>query len=155
MNKERTIFGERLRILRKEKGVTQLDVAKEMGLSKGTIGMWEAGNREANFDVLTKLAAYFNTTSDYLIGITDKNSTDSIIPNEREIHIRDNDTGGYQLAYGKGYTATELITMFYDFLSRFVYSEYTNRNTRFMAVDMFASVMKEILVKLEGNINDR
>ena len=155
MNKERTIFGERVRILRKEKGVTQLDVARAMGLSKGTIGMWEAGNREANFKILTKLAVYFNTTADYIIGITDKNSTDSIIPNEREIHIKDNDTGGYQLAYGKGYTATELITMFYDFLARFVYSEYNNRHIRFRAVDMFSSVMKETLVNLEDDINDR
>ena len=45
-----TMFAERIKMLRKEKGITQVELAEAMGLSKGTIAMWEVGKREATFD---------------------------------------------------------------------------------------------------------
>ena len=43
-------FSERIKELRKENGITQIELADAMGLSKGTVAMWEVGKREANFD---------------------------------------------------------------------------------------------------------
>ena len=44
------VFSERIKELRKEKEITQVELAEAIGLSKGTIAMWEVGKREANFD---------------------------------------------------------------------------------------------------------
>lgn len=61
-------FSERIKELRKEKGITQVELAEAIGLSKGTIAMWEVGKREANFDTLDKLSDYFKVSVDYLLG---------------------------------------------------------------------------------------
>ena len=61
-------FSERIKELRKEKGITQIELADAMGLSKGTVAMWEVGKREANFDTLDKLSVYFQVSVDYLLG---------------------------------------------------------------------------------------
>ena len=67
------VFSERIKELRKEKGITQIELADAMGLSKGTVAMWEVGKREANFDTLDKLSVYFQVSVDYLLGRTDIN----------------------------------------------------------------------------------
>ena len=61
-------FAERIKELRKEKGITQIDLAEAVGLSKGTVAMWEVDKREANFDTLNKLSDYFQVSIDYLLG---------------------------------------------------------------------------------------
>lgn len=68
MRKLPNLFAYRVKQLRKEKGLTQLELAQEVGLSKGTIAMWEVNKREASFSTLFKLASFFNTTIDYLLG---------------------------------------------------------------------------------------
>ncbi|MEA4973654.1 hypothetical protein SDC9_98018 [bioreactor metagenome] len=71
------MFAERLKELRKEKGITQVDLADAMGLSKGTVAMWEVGKREASFETLGKLADYFETPIDYLLGRSDDRSSEA------------------------------------------------------------------------------
>ena len=39
------MFPERLKQLRKEKGLTQVTLAETLGVSKGTVAMWETGKR--------------------------------------------------------------------------------------------------------------
>lgn len=68
------MFAERVKSLRKEKGITQVDLAEVVGLSKGTVAMWEVGKREATFSTLNKLADYFQVPIDYLIGRSDDRS---------------------------------------------------------------------------------
>lgn len=71
------MFADRIKELRKEKGITQVDLADAMGLSKGTVAMWEVGKREASFDTLDKLADYFQVPIDYLLGRSDDKSETS------------------------------------------------------------------------------
>lgn len=40
-------FSERIKELRKEKGITQIELADAMGLSKGTVAMWEVGKKRS------------------------------------------------------------------------------------------------------------
>lgn len=65
------MFAERIKELRKEKGITQVDLAEAMELSKGTVAMWEVGKREASFETLGKLADYFKVPIDYILGRSD------------------------------------------------------------------------------------
>lgn len=64
-------FSERLKELRKIKGVTQKEVADAVNLSIRAISNYEQGIREPSLDILKKLCVYFNVTSDYLIGLED------------------------------------------------------------------------------------
>ena len=49
------MFAERLKQLRKEKGMTQIGLAEELGVSKGTVAMWETGRRRPQFETLADL----------------------------------------------------------------------------------------------------
>ncbi|MBO5479839.1 MAG: helix-turn-helix transcriptional regulator [Clostridia bacterium] len=63
------IFAERLKELRIEKGVGQVEIAKAIGVSKGIISLWENGLREPKLSNLIALAQLFEVTIDYLAGI--------------------------------------------------------------------------------------
>lgn len=62
------MVGERLRELRRIKGMTQLQLAREVGLSASAIGMYEQGRREPDNDTLARLCALFDVSSDFLLG---------------------------------------------------------------------------------------
>lgn len=69
------IFSVRLKELRKEHGYTQKELAKLLGVSASSIGMYEQGRREPENSLLTKLCEVLGTTTDYLIGFdTNKQS---------------------------------------------------------------------------------
>ena len=64
------LFTERLRELRAEQGVSQVMLAKSLGVSKGIISLWENGLREPTLSNLVALADFFGVTLDYLTGRT-------------------------------------------------------------------------------------
>lgn len=65
------LFAERLAFLRNEKGLKREDIAKVLGCSVSAVGNYENGNRTPDFNGLITLANLFETTTDYLLGITD------------------------------------------------------------------------------------
>ena len=65
------IFCERLKELRIEKGIGQVELAKALNLSKGIISLWENGLREPKLSNLMLFAQYFQVSIDYLAGIED------------------------------------------------------------------------------------
>ncbi len=62
-------FGEKLKALRTEKGLGQVQLAKELKVSKSVISLWETGGSEPTLSNLAKIAAFFNVSIDYLAGI--------------------------------------------------------------------------------------
>lgn len=65
------MFPKRLRQLRKEKGLTQVTLAKTLGVSKGTVAMWETGKRMPGYDMLVRLSELFDKRVDYIIGTSE------------------------------------------------------------------------------------
>ncbi|MGN1077090.1 MAG: helix-turn-helix domain-containing protein [Candidatus Gallimonas sp.] len=65
------IFSERLMQLRKERGLSQATVAKDLGVSLGIVCYWETNKSDPTATNVAKLARYFNVTSDYLLGLSD------------------------------------------------------------------------------------
>jgi len=61
----------RLKELREEKGLTQVEFAEIMNTSQRTISGYETGYREPDFKTLKKLCDFFGVTSDYLLGFKD------------------------------------------------------------------------------------
>lgn len=63
------IFGTRLRQLRKNKGLTQSELAHKLGVSTSSVGMYEQGRREPDNGLLLKICNLLDTTPDYLVGV--------------------------------------------------------------------------------------
>ena len=61
-------FGERLKGLRSEKGLSQAKLAKEIGVAVGTVSVWERGGRKPEFQTLDNLAEFFDVSLPYLLG---------------------------------------------------------------------------------------
>ncbi len=61
-------FGNILRELRKEKNITQRELASMLKLSESTIGMYERNERQPDYDTLNRIANYFKVTTDFLLG---------------------------------------------------------------------------------------
>ena len=65
------MFGKRLKYLRESKEMTQQELADQLGISVGTIGMYEIDKRLPNNKNRDKIAAFFNVSSSYLFGDSD------------------------------------------------------------------------------------
>ena len=68
-----TLFGERVRELRTEHKMTQLDLAKKLGYNRGSVGDWENRGKEPCFMTLCDIATVFDVSIDYLLGYSDNN----------------------------------------------------------------------------------
>ena len=60
-------FHEKLKVLRKKKGLTQKDVADLVHVDRVRITNWENGKREPNFENLSMLACIFDVSIDFLL----------------------------------------------------------------------------------------
>ena len=61
----------KIKELREEKNLSQLNLAKEIGTSQRNIGRWENEENEPSYAQLVKLAEFFNVSIDYLVGRED------------------------------------------------------------------------------------
>lgn len=62
------IFGERVKSLRLEKGLTQGEFAEIIGISRISVGHYEKADRTADIEVLSRIAEAFNVSFNYLLG---------------------------------------------------------------------------------------
>ena len=68
MEKNVMDFARRFIQLRNEADLTQEELAKKLGISKGAIGNYESGIRTPRAEDLDNIADYFNVSLDYLLG---------------------------------------------------------------------------------------
>ncbi|MBS7401432.1 MAG: helix-turn-helix transcriptional regulator [Eubacteriales bacterium] len=66
-------FKDNLKILRQERKIGQIELAKIIGVSKGIISLWENGLREPNLYSLIMLSKFFNVSIDELVGLNQIN----------------------------------------------------------------------------------
>lgn len=64
-------LSERLKDLRKEKALSQQQLAKAIGVTQKAIDFWEKGINEPKASYIVLLAKYFDVSTDYLLGIED------------------------------------------------------------------------------------
>lgn len=62
------MFRIRLKELREQAGYSQYSFADKFGVAQSTVGSWEAGKREPNFNTMQRLADFFGVSVDYLLG---------------------------------------------------------------------------------------
>lgn len=68
------MLNERIRELRIASGISQVELAEKLGVSKQSVSNWENDNIQPSIDMLIKLSKVFNVTTDYLLGLTPSNS---------------------------------------------------------------------------------
>lgn len=81
------MFRIRLKELREKAELSQYAFAAEIGVAQSTVGSWESGAREPNFETTQRLADYFGVSVDYLLGREQKKETPaaSLDPEETEL----------------------------------------------------------------------
>lgn len=72
------IFAARITTLRKERGLTQEELAAELNMSHTSVSLYENAQRRIDITVLARYASFFSVTSDYLLGL----SNNRAIPKE-------------------------------------------------------------------------
>lgn len=71
-----------LKEIRENKGLTQVEVAKALGISKQAYNNYEHGRREADYEMLLKLAEFFNTTVENLLTGENAANVSEILPSD-------------------------------------------------------------------------
>lgn len=69
-------FGNTLKTLRKQNDMTQSQLSQKLGLTKSVISAYENSLRMPSYDVLIAIARLFKVTTDYLLGIENKQEID-------------------------------------------------------------------------------
>ncbi len=65
------IMFERIRNLREDRDLKQKDISEFLKIHQTTYSDYELGNLNVPIDVLIKLAKFYNTSIDYIVGLTD------------------------------------------------------------------------------------
>ena len=72
-------IGEQILFLRKNKGITQEQLATKLGVSNQAVSKWESGQCYPDIQLLPEISEYFNVSIDELMGVPDKNNDDDIL----------------------------------------------------------------------------
>ena len=78
-------FGSILKDLRTSRGITQGELATMLEVSRSTVGMYETGGREPDFETMEAIADIFNVDMDYLMGRSQVERKHPISPPRKEI----------------------------------------------------------------------
>lgn len=83
------MFGDELKRLRKEKRLSQIELAEILNVSQSTITCWENGTRRPNIDMMPIIADFFGVTTSELYGVEPSEDIDKELWDLREQVRRD------------------------------------------------------------------
>ncbi len=72
-------FGKRIVELRKEREMSQTDLATELGIHKNVLGRYERGEAKPSIDVAKNIADLLSVSLDYLVGAVDQELDKSVV----------------------------------------------------------------------------
>ena len=67
-------FGNKLKSLRTSKHLSQEKLAQRLGITKSMVSAYETSMRMPSYEVLIRIARFFNVSIDYLLGIKENES---------------------------------------------------------------------------------
>ncbi len=83
------MLGERIKSLRLAHSLSQVELGALLSVTKQTISNWENGYIQPSVDMLVRIADYFQTTTDYLLGRDEIKTIDvSELTEEQAAHIK-------------------------------------------------------------------
>lgn len=78
-------FNQRLKQLRKDKNLTQQQLATIFGLGASSISSYESGDRKPSYTVLRQYASHFHVSADYILGLDRRTTVDVTDLSDEEI----------------------------------------------------------------------
>lgn len=83
-------LNENIKQLRMARNLSQVDLAKALGVTKQSISNWENNNIQPSIDMLIHLAEYFSVSTDYLLGLDQRKFVEiSGLTDQQLAHIAD------------------------------------------------------------------
>lgn len=83
------MLSQRIRELRLAKNLSQVDLAKILGVTKQSVSNWENDNIQPSVEMLIKLTEIFNVSTDYILGLENSRFIDvSDLSSEEIAHIQ-------------------------------------------------------------------
>ena len=79
------MLNEQIRELRNIRGISQIQLANKLGVTKQSVSNWENDNILPSIEMLVKIANFFEVSTDYLLGLDKKRTLD--VENLTEIQI--------------------------------------------------------------------
>lgn len=77
----------RIKQLREEKGISQLEFAKRINLTQQSVSAYEKGIREPSLDILKAIADFFGVSVDYILGKSDVRNPDKVEVDMDEVDV--------------------------------------------------------------------
>lgn len=68
------MLGEQIKKLRMNKGMSQVQLAEKLNVTKQSVSNWENEYIMSSVDMLIKIANFFNVSTDYLLGLSEKHT---------------------------------------------------------------------------------
>ena len=83
------MLNQRIRILRQARGLSQVELARILGVTKQSVSNWENDNIQPSIEMLKKIAQTFVVSADYLLGLDDSEYIDVRgLPQDVVAHLR-------------------------------------------------------------------
>ena len=76
------MLGEKIKELRKNKGILQKELADRLSVGKSTVAMWETNKREPDIDTIMKISKILDVSVDELLGKNEPESNAQLLPSE-------------------------------------------------------------------------
>lgn len=140
-------FSSRLIALRKERQMTQSDLAKAIHKTRSTVSGYETEGKEPDYEMLCSLAEYFGVSTDYLLGIDDcRTHSEAVFINDTKNFKRHYDS----LPPLVKQTVAKMYDSFYVLLSRDMMK--TNEERLALYSDLF-SLLQDSRAKIRNAID--
>ena len=81
------MVAERIKYLRDQKGMTQADLAKQLGITRSSVNAWEMGISVPSTQYIVELAGIFKVSTDYLLGVDTSASVSVAGLTEKDVQI--------------------------------------------------------------------
>jgi len=79
------VVADKIKILREKMGITQAELAKQLGVTRSGVNAWEMGISTPSTQCIVKLSQFFNVSTDYLLGASNTASVSVEGLSNREI----------------------------------------------------------------------
>ena len=83
------MLNQQIRQLRQSRNMSQVELAKVLGVTKQSVSNWENDNIQPSIDMLIKIASFFSVSTDYLLGLENRKFIEVSNLTEKQIsHIQ-------------------------------------------------------------------
>ena len=79
------VIADRIKTLREKRGITQAELAKQLGVTRSGVNAWEMGISVPSTQYIVELAQFFNVSTDYLLGVSQSSTVSIEGLSDREI----------------------------------------------------------------------